>query len=562
MLVSLRAFAALSALVTAVQAIPKVTRTGRYLYQEGGTRFYIKGIGYQPQGERHDSDDNPFGEPGTFVDPLADPAGCTRDLAHFQEASINTVRVYSVNSTLNHDECMQMFSDAGIYVILDLSIPLIGSIDRLAPSWSSNVLNVYLDTINAFTKYDNVIVYNIGNEVVLGETLNAAPYVKAAARDIKAYLKSINSDALVGYAAINGASTFRKGLADYLSCGSEETAIDIYGLNEYSWCGADGSLEGSGYSTLTAEFADYNVVAYFSEYGCVRSPPRVWTEVDALFSSDMSDVWSGGIAFNYFPAESDGQYGLVTISASGDLTPTSEFTALGERYTAATGPDSPSRDSVPASTYPACGTTLAASNTLPGTPDDDSCGCLQTALSCQFRPRAGLDATGVSDIVGELINVGCSLLDGAGGSCADIGGDGLTGVYGRVSGCDPQVKLSYVMSQFYEAEGRAAEACGFSGNATVNDSASSTDSATAIASSCVANPAATLVPDLPSSTTGGAAPTNTRNPAGGNTGNGNNSTGGNTNPNSGAIGLDSTSSLVGVGAMAVIGVISGLWTLL
>lgn len=50
MLVNLRAFIALSALLARVQAIPKVTRTGRYLYQEDGTRFYIKGIAYQAQG--------------------------------------------------------------------------------------------------------------------------------------------------------------------------------------------------------------------------------------------------------------------------------------------------------------------------------------------------------------------------------------------------------------------------------------------------------------------------------------------------------------------------------
>jgi len=65
----------------------------------------------------------------------------------------------------------------------------------------------------------------------------AAPFVKAAARDIKAYLKSKNSNALVGYAAINGADNFKLPLANYLSCdpsGSnlEATAIDIYGLND------------------------------------------------------------------------------------------------------------------------------------------------------------------------------------------------------------------------------------------------------------------------------------------------------------------------------------------
>jgi len=40
----------LAALVCGVGALPKITRTGRYLYDESGTRFYIKGIAYQEQG--------------------------------------------------------------------------------------------------------------------------------------------------------------------------------------------------------------------------------------------------------------------------------------------------------------------------------------------------------------------------------------------------------------------------------------------------------------------------------------------------------------------------------
>jgi hypothetical protein len=71
---------------------------------------------------------------------------------------------------------------------IDLALPLNGSIDRVSPSWSTNLLNQYIATIDAFSKYDNVLAYNVGNEVVLQDGTGIAPFVKAAARDIRAYL--------------------------------------------------------------------------------------------------------------------------------------------------------------------------------------------------------------------------------------------------------------------------------------------------------------------------------------------------------------------------------------
>ena len=37
-------------LFSSVDAVSKVTRGGRYLYNSDGSRFYIKGVAYQPQG--------------------------------------------------------------------------------------------------------------------------------------------------------------------------------------------------------------------------------------------------------------------------------------------------------------------------------------------------------------------------------------------------------------------------------------------------------------------------------------------------------------------------------
>ena len=60
---------------------------------------------------------NPFLEPNTFVDSLADANGCARDLPQLQSLKVNAIRAYSVDATLNHDACMNALSQAGIYTM-------------------------------------------------------------------------------------------------------------------------------------------------------------------------------------------------------------------------------------------------------------------------------------------------------------------------------------------------------------------------------------------------------------------------------------------------------------
>ncbi|CAE6424031.1 unnamed protein product [Rhizoctonia solani] len=508
-----RLFALAACALPLVSALPKIHAKGKYLYDESGNRFYIKGVAYQEAGElgpetEANAANGGYPEPTTYIDPLALPTSCARDLPYLKQLGVNAVRVYSVNSQLNHDECMAALDGAGIYTIIDLSLPLNGSINRAAPSWTTNLQSLYTDTIDAFAKYNNVLSFNVANEVInLANNTHTAPFIKAAARDIKAYLKSKGSSALVGYSTVD-ASAIRDNVVQYLTCDKEETSVDtqIVGLNTYRWCGAD-DISSSGYNQITELFQNVPVPSYLSEFGCQKELPRLFTEVAALYSDAMTSVWSGGVAFSYFKAQIP-DFELVTLSGANNETVTTnaDFTRLQNAYASATPSNSPSESSatqLPYSSCPATSDTWLASANLPPTPQQSVCDCLTTSsFSCTATRQAAQSPL----ILGSLLDYGCSLIGQAGASCDPIAENGATGTYGKYGFCDPVTKLNYVLTTYYQSQSRNAQACSFNNNATINTGAPSSDAdIEKNAEKCLAGFVPTSTPSSPAAgSTGGS----------------------------------------------------------
>lgn len=173
---------------------------------------------------------------------------------------MNTIRVYTVDNTASHDECMSLLADAGIYLALDVNTPKY-SINRADPKPSYN--DVYLQnvfaTIDAFAKYDNTLLFFSGNEVINDDlTTSAAPYVKAITRDMRQYIGSRGYRKIpVGYSAADVDSN-RFEMAQYMNCGSDDERSDFFAFNDYSWCDPS-DFKTSGWDKKVQTYSNYSI---------------------------------------------------------------------------------------------------------------------------------------------------------------------------------------------------------------------------------------------------------------------------------------------------------------
>ncbi|KAH8671668.1 Glucanosyltransferase-domain-containing protein [Xylariales sp. PMI_506] len=333
-------------LVTA--AISTISIKGTKLYQENGDQFYVRGVAYN--------------RGSNITDVLADTNQCQVDAGLMKTLGVNTVRVYQANSTLNHDGCMLAFATQGVYVMLDLTSPA-DRIDPSDPTYTLAMYNGWTAIIDAFAGYDNLLAFNMGNEIIAseGDDTLAAPYVKAAVRDMKAFRNARGYRAIpIAYSAAD-IQDLRVMQAQYFACGDADDAVDMYGMNLYTWCG-NSSYYISGYDELPGDFDVFDIPVLFSETGCTQDGQRDFDDIGTMLGPVFQAVFSGAVAYEW-TMEANG-YGIVSYSAdtnnSGFPVTLSDYNVLMTVLSTATPTGTPRSEYTPSiSTPPACPTSTS-----------------------------------------------------------------------------------------------------------------------------------------------------------------------------------------------------------
>lgn len=470
----LAAVVALALPAVAATTDPIVIKGSKFFHQHSGAQFFLKGVAYQPDSANSTN---------SLTDPLADEAGCARDIPYLRNLTTNTVRVYSIDANANHSGCLSRLADAGIYVLADLAAPR-DSLNRDDPRWTVSLLQRYTSVVDSLASYPNVLGFFAGNEVTNNASnTDASAFVKAAVRDVKAYIKqkSFSHPLYVGYAASNGmTASIRDDVEDYLNCGSTNDSIDFFGYNVYSWCG-DSSFTKSHYNTIVERFSNYSVPMFFAEYGCNNPEPRRFSSVPTLYGDKMTPVVNGGIVYEYFQQANN--YGLVSVQGS-SVSPLPDYTRFSSQIVQATPSASKMSDYTPShASLAACPATGSASSDwhavaspLPPAADASKCSCKVASLSCIAKK----DVTDRE--LGSLFNYIYSSPDSS-KLTADISANATSGRYGDYSMCNNRDQLSIAFDAYYKANGQSSRACDFQGHATTQKSASSSGCASSSSAS-------------------------------------------------------------------------------
>ncbi|KAJ2440733.1 40S ribosomal protein S27, partial [Coemansia sp. RSA 2424] len=305
--------------------------------------------------------------------------------------------------------------------------------------------------VDAFSKYSNLLAWIAGNEVANDiETTPSAAFVKAAIRDMKAYLKKKGLSTPVGYAD-NDDMNIRMNLINYFNCGDKDSRADFYGVNIYRWCGDQTDFKTSGYEDVTKNMTDYSIPSVLTEFGCNLVRPRTFPELKSLYGSDMGNTFSGGIMYEY--SEETNEYGVVKVTyGSTKVEKNGDYAGLKKALSEAKPKLIKSADYKPAGKDSVCPKVSNAwhvkSEVLPPTPSSARCKCMMDSLGCTFKnDKLSADE---GKAVGEAVGHICGQT-----SCSEISYDTTKGNYGNFVACDPTQRSAWAVNKSYLNQNKA-----------------------------------------------------------------------------------------------------------
>lgn len=306
----------------------------------------IKGISYIPTRPGHRTWDK-----NALIDPLSEEwlGELRRDVPYLQQLGINTISVVYFDTAKCHDRALALLRDEGIHVLIQLLGDLRDALpdlrqndkeayDRIQPAevYTTDIAMRTFEAIKQTSRFPNVLGYQLS-----ACALHSSPQIKfstvvrAAVRDCKRYLRDSHRRQTPVGVCVADLMMFKKSFQHFFTAGNPEERADFFAFDCYSWAGAKSSFKISGYENMVRMLGEVPVPMFLSSYGTTVSQPRNFTEVDCLYSPDMTGVFSGGVAYTYMRSGHDRQdkYPLIVVGENGSRQRKRDFGYLKGRLT-------------------------------------------------------------------------------------------------------------------------------------------------------------------------------------------------------------------------------------
>ncbi|KAF2106383.1 Glucanosyltransferase-domain-containing protein [Lophiotrema nucula] len=435
---------------------PVITKGSKFFYKTNGTEFIVRGVQFQVW-------DSGSGVNDQNIDMLADTSVCEGHVGLLLALNINVLRIIYVDATKDHSGCMEVFADAGIYVLPELVDPQQLDAMQLG-SWDRVLFTSMTDVVNSLVGFNNLLGFSIGVTSLRFTANAAAPYWKAAVRDLKEALKEQQRRAVpIGlstrlYPAGDNRTNVNE--LDFFTC--DDNHVDFLGLHlnalDTKNCTPSASI-----ADAAQLFSNATVPIFIDEYGCQfptkGTDNRKFDQVETIYSQELSGILAGGVLAEFFRHNiSDGSqvdYGLVTADrTTPKLSPgydafSSAMAAIKPKPTnsVAYNPTATARPSCPTQ---AAGSAWLASSVLPPKPFPELCECMFNTTRCVAKSRQFSDNPNWITSTGTADSIYKKVCNESESDCTGVRANSTSGVYHAFSTCNAIESYSYIANHYWE----------------------------------------------------------------------------------------------------------------
>lgn len=287
------------ALYVQAEVDPIVIKGSHFFYQTNGTAFFVSFQGCLPlrysrqqvRGIVYSPIESSSTGSVIYPDPLASGPTCRRDIPYLSSLNINVILVGGTDSERDHSECMEAFSDAGIYIIAQVSLggggPVVG--------WDPESLKHHTNIIDSLANNTNLLGLFLAIDESNGPT--DMLYFQAEIRDMKWYMIESGHRSIP---IIFRAPPKLKDSIDFMWC--HDHSPDVLAV----WMSADGGI------CYTEEDLDpapdisssmnapqiWDNLYCFTENGTVDD--RSYDFLTQAFSDQASESLNGAILWSYY----------------------------------------------------------------------------------------------------------------------------------------------------------------------------------------------------------------------------------------------------------------------